>query len=29
MLEEQRREVCFGGLGENEFLLVRIRNFKS
>ncbi len=29
MLEEQRREVRFGGLGENEVLLVRIGNFKS
>jgi len=29
MLEEQRREVRFGGLGENEVLLVRTINFKS
>lgn len=29
MLEEQRREVRFGGLGENEVLLVRTINFKG
>ncbi len=29
MLEEQRRELHFRGLGENEVLLVRIGNFKS
>lgn len=29
MLEEQNREVRFGGTGENEVLLVRTKNFKS
>jgi len=29
MLEGQRREVHFGGLGENEVLLMRTRNFKN
>jgi hypothetical protein len=29
MLEEQRREVRFGGTGENGVLLVRTGNFKS
>jgi hypothetical protein len=28
MLEEQRRVVHFGGLGENEVLLIRTKNFK-
>jgi hypothetical protein len=29
MLKEQRREVHFGGISENEVLLVRTKNFKS
>ncbi len=29
MLEEQKREVHFGSLGENEVMLMRTGNFKS